>query len=1307
MSEINQSGQNNLNVGKNYGTINYSKTSYCDLPPEEIKSKFKIASNDLVEHKSYFGKDFEYVIKRKEIEEIKQWIFSELGPNESPISVVAGQAGYGKSVIMKQLLESLIDENIPVLAIKSDKLVANNIDEINNELGFKYSIEDLLNKLNETAEKVVLIIDQIDALSLSLSANRKPLNTYNRLIKRVIVNPKIRVVISCRIFDLEYDPSLKNYNNLKKFIIKTLDEEDVKGILSNLKINFKKLSSSFIDFLKVPLHLEIYSIIYDKDSNQEFYSLQDLYDEYWRQKIINLPRTKGLNSNNTIFLIKDIAQKMFNEQRIIVDKRIFEDKYSVELNYLLSEAVIVLKDNKFQFVHQSFFDYANARSFIEEDKSISKEILKPDYHQGLFIRSRLKQVLAYQREVHPEKYIKELEILLYSDKLRYHLKLLVINMLGFIKNPSLDERNFIKDLQGKNEDLFKIFIESAYEDEWCEFLLSELNIHKKLLSNFQDYGNRILQIFIKSLEKSSPKVIDYILDLPDFEEKKNFISRLLFFVKDFSDSRILEVFELYSSSNKDHHSYFKFLEKALVQHPNWVMHKLFEYHNIKKYESIKGYYSNHYELSVYKELHKKHFKKAINFFIKVILDIDKKSKKAFIKTGFDEYYMPIEFFMYVPHKEKYIDGDLHYYLSDSIIDYLIKSYNSSKKGIIKLTKRLTNNKSLLLHSLVLPLFIENKEELINEIYDYLLNHNDLFTQFRYSSLYEYYFRELIGISYKYFSKDQKEKINILIDKAVPKEEKTKSYYYQKGVSERGKTYHGLNKFKMLSMIPESELKPFKKLFSEYRELKRKFKNVPNEKPKGIVVTSGERVMAETAYNNMSIKDWKKTFQKYQNNDMPPWDEVSETGHCRKFEQLCKDEPEKYYPVLFEIIEDKRVPVLAIAYGLTGLTKSSFSQKKVADLFLKFLELRNKEFDGFPLQMIVWTTSYFIQHDIIMDEIIDFLCELSLNQGDKEPLNEDLVMDGINSIRGAAVNRLVKCYSSKKNEDKIFSTLEYIADNASAVTRASALWELAYLNNLNKERNLDLFLRLVHDYNPKLLSLPLHDRHPLVYLIHVNFEKLVPFFEKAILCKESHKSITHILLFAWLNDYKKSKDLFDKIRTESTPAKKIAVDIAFKNISVEKSFEKCYDIVLEYLNEDEKEIADEYEHAFINLNPKLFDKIYEFLEKYVDSKVGKYRDYNFYHYLQECTKESSEKSIAEKIIHLIKKFYTHSNPDIRYSGLTQEPMTVLIDSYSIIREYNSKTSYLEYAMDVFDEMVRIPEYRGNLNIMLSKLDESLF
>lgn len=1301
---INQGGNNNLNIVNNNGSIYLNQKSECNLSDEKICSDFIVASEDLNAHKSFFGKDSNISIERKEVKDIEDWIFKDLDPNDGTIAVIAGNAGFGKSVIAKQLFHSLSSNQIPVLALKSDKLVVNNIEELISELGFEFQIDDLVQKLSENAERTVVIIDQIDALSQSLSSNRNPLNTYNRLIYRISkISSKVRLIISCRIYDLEYDPYLQQYNNLKKFIVRKLDDDEIKQVLKGLEINPDTLSPKFLDFLKVPIHLEIFSVVLDKNKPIEFSSLQELYAEYWRKKIL----IDTVKDSSALAFIKELSNKMFTNQCITIDQRPFENRYLSAIRFLISEGVIVSNGNKIQFVHQSFFDYTNARCFVDDGRSISNEILKENNHQGLFIRSGLRHVLTYLREIRVDEYINELRILLSSEKLRFHLKLLIINELSFLNTPNEAEKQIIKELNDKNEFLFKIFIESANSEKWLRFLFENMHIQQNLEINFIEYGNYIFQALRKMLYMNSNLAIRYLSQLPESDEKKNLISRLLLFVNDFSNVKILDLFDTYSDPN-DIHVFFSFLENALKQYPDWVIKKLKIFFENTKPDNLGHLFSKHYEEGgAYEELLKEQPEKAIEYFVELLMLIGNKDREALKKAGIDTYFSGHQFMFYAPQKGNNSSHELLFFICDSVMDYFEKQYSTKKTQIEYYIDQFTSTKSLILHSLVIPTFIKFKEELSDSIFRYLTQYSELFIEFEGHNVYEYYFRELLKESYPLFSVEQKLIINNLILNAIPVEEKTKSYRFQKGVTEKGMLWHGLTMFKLLSMIPEVNRKEFRSIDTKYQELKRKFEKVPNKKPTGIVVTSGETIMKNDAYEYMTFEHWKQTFREYKGDDSPPWDEkVSEIGHSRKFEELCKIKPEKFHRLIEEIIDDKTIPVSYIVYGFDGLTKSDFSADKIADLFKKFITHRKDELIGFPLQMTVWLTDYFIKNELIGDTIIPFLCDAITNQSDKQPLNNDLVTDAINSPRGAAIDRLVKCYNFKTFEEEIFSTLENIAFKASSVTRAAAISRLALLNNLNSERNLNLFLNLMWDYDPGLLSIPLHDLHPLVYLIHVDFKRLIPFFEKAIEIEESHQVISHILFFAWLNDYERSKELLDNILSKSVIAKSTVVKIAFANLEFEKSFEKCFAIVMQFLDEDEKEIADKYEHAFYQLKPNLFPQIEPFLFNYVDSKVGIQRDSSFYKYLQKCLQKYQSKKTAEKCIELTLKFRNHLKPDISQRSLTKEPLQVVIDAYSVIRDYHIQTEHLEFAMDAFDSMLKIPEYRGNMKTMLNKMDESL-
>jgi len=99
---INQGGNDNINIvnGNNGNlSITVNNNANYDFSNESIINDFSIASGDLIDHKGYFGKNINLRIERKEVIEIENWISNDLLLNENPILAIAGQAGYGKSVV--------------------------------------------------------------------------------------------------------------------------------------------------------------------------------------------------------------------------------------------------------------------------------------------------------------------------------------------------------------------------------------------------------------------------------------------------------------------------------------------------------------------------------------------------------------------------------------------------------------------------------------------------------------------------------------------------------------------------------------------------------------------------------------------------------------------------------------------------------------------------------------------------------------------------------------------------------------------------------------------------------------------------------------------------------------------------------------------------------------------------------------------------------------------------------------------------------------------------------------------------------
>jgi Cdc6-like AAA superfamily ATPase len=125
--------------------------------------------------------------------------------------VVKGKKGVGKTTVLHDVYCQLADENeFVVLAIKCDQFYDVNLKGLSKQLFTNLeSFNDFFNALRDKGGKFVVLLDQLDALSQTLSTDRRWLQTYIKLIQELLNLPNTRIIISTRSFDLEYDADLR------------------------------------------------------------------------------------------------------------------------------------------------------------------------------------------------------------------------------------------------------------------------------------------------------------------------------------------------------------------------------------------------------------------------------------------------------------------------------------------------------------------------------------------------------------------------------------------------------------------------------------------------------------------------------------------------------------------------------------------------------------------------------------------------------------------------------------------------------------------------------------------------------------------------------------------------------------------------------------------------------------------------------------------------------------------------------------------------------------------------------------------
>lgn len=436
---VQQYGEKSIYVGKNEGQV-FVGNAYI----EEASAAFNKGSYELKE----YTPTIHPAIHWDEVDQIKDWIERKASDERpSRLALLYGKAGIGKSIVMHDLLEDLqSNQDFLVLGLKSDQIEFVDTEAFRQNIRLAKPIETVIEEMAQKYKRVILLIDQIDALSLSLSSNRTPLRSLLKLIGQIQHIPNVRVVISCRPYDLEYDPLLDNLRIKNKWELKEFTQKQVEGIL--IENNCKELmNDNLLRFLGNPLHLYLFLKVKPEEQLTDPLSTDLLYHQLWRKYVLD-DSVRKFNKDRLLALFDKLVSTMYERQELSVHIRAFETDFSAELQYLLTnELLLKTKSNQIQFFHQTLFDYVYARRFTEQGRDLL-EVLKGQ-HQGLFSRAAVKSILTFLRDQDRREYIYVIDQLLYAkdddgkELYRYHLKSLALSNMAYFETPLEEEKKII------------------------------------------------------------------------------------------------------------------------------------------------------------------------------------------------------------------------------------------------------------------------------------------------------------------------------------------------------------------------------------------------------------------------------------------------------------------------------------------------------------------------------------------------------------------------------------------------------------------------------------------------------------------------------------------------------------------------------------------------------------------------------------------------------------------------------------------------------------------------------------------------
>lgn len=413
---------------------------------ETLRELVATTGATLKNYKNKFGETCVH-LKREITAEIVKWAMEPTFENN--FAVLLDQAGMGKTVVAQDILLGLEESNKVVLTIKADSLSGiRNARDLQERLGFPDRVERVLDRL-AAPERAILLIDQIDALSLSLAHDEAALDILLELAARARLIPNVKIIISCRTFDFNNDPRLANLPVNKNFRLPLLTVDEIKTVLEQVGVEFEHLEPATQTLLQTPLHLDLFARVAAEAANsteelplqlQGLNSLQDLYAGLWRYVVCKADaRAPAVAARERVLRL--IAERMDNKQEVAVPQSFItslnDKELSAAAHWLASQGVLIPSKHNWNLLHQTFFDYCYAKNFVEGGRSLYETVKNGE--QGLFVRSQIVQVLNYWRGVNRTDYLRELHRFLTSTEIRFHLRDHVLRWFAALPAPNEDE----------------------------------------------------------------------------------------------------------------------------------------------------------------------------------------------------------------------------------------------------------------------------------------------------------------------------------------------------------------------------------------------------------------------------------------------------------------------------------------------------------------------------------------------------------------------------------------------------------------------------------------------------------------------------------------------------------------------------------------------------------------------------------------------------------------------------------------------------------------------------------------------------
>ncbi len=1287
-------------------------------PADKILEAFSAASANLVNAVSTIGQSIH--IEKNEVKFLLEWI--ENSRQERKAASLVGIMGVGKTVVMKDLYLELQRKAVPCIAIKSDCYThIKSRRHLSEELGLQ---DDILRSIASVAEEkgiCIVLFDQLDALSDSIARDRTAINVCSNIIHGLLPMPAVKVIASVRKFDLEHDPTLSVIPFEPKIEAGLISLDQAKETLENIGLPVTSFTGTQLELFRIPLHLRILGEIYDPSVQVEsIQTIQDLYSRLWERKIAS-----GEHAFSKIAAVNMMVSIM-DEQKELTVPSVMMDKYPDARRELQSNGIITSAGKTaVGFFHQSFFDYCFARSFVSENASLAAKVIAE--RQGLFVRSQIKQTILYLRGADAQRYVRELRDLLESDSVRFHIKDLLVSLIGSQNEPIEEEVSYVRDMFNKNTELRDYFLKSAYVPIWFDDLAKEYLVP---LLNTAETSTLVEYYLLKIANHRTDEIIALIDNLPPTDRKIKIISNILWELANWTDAA-LSLFAKYRdhldlSEGNLHHVIGQIYKTRKVDAIKLLFSELdraiekFSMETDDSAKDIIGWdFQDFFEkvIKTYPDMVIEEFTKRL----KEIVNLSKYEKE-------DGFYRDKAFLLY----ER---GETLYGIWKVMTAYARELCDQLQKGNIDLADRVVSilypTQYSTLTRVLVWIYYELPDRYTEKAYELLRNPAALGSIGGRTSGYDT--RLLMRRVYSYFNGDQKRDIETNILNYEPEWEKRKD-----AIKYRGHSQHFA-----LSAIPDQMLSQEGK--KRLQELERKFGKHEDTPPEPMEAICVGPPLPDNAYESMTLDQWLSSFYEYD--DSTSWDAPRKSflkggvvEHSRAFKATIQKKPDFFYDFVVGL-KDKNVSSNYIYNAIEGFIEAGYEYDKIRILILHYADMSEND----VRRAIIRAIESLDKREPINGGLLEILTQYALNDPDPERELHTIKTDGgpyyyggealsygINTVRGSATMAITHHGFRTSDPDRVFEILEGIARDSFISVRACLLVDLHGMLRYSRHRAFAIFREGLRDMSPELLkyagnflwyfmhkgdccteprdiirnalrkllkwlrtkNFKLFEKSTYCTLIPDSFRAITPYLEKMALIDDhdASKSAGRIAMIAYIDSFEGSSSFLKKIIRQGKNVRIGIADVCMANMTTKKFKEKCAQVLTQLLAGYLSDVDESVAWHFHQTDSQDFMVYYPFLLQ-ISAHINERRDLHF-------VMEYLSKSVSEhpkECIEIMKNIVQLQTENLAYNLTTDEAVTVISAAYMKASALEDK----EEAMNVIDKMYQKGYYK--VKQLISALD----